>query len=134
MKELNLYKLWEICNKLSEKESELSEEDVFVSLLGYRSNYREMSFEGFLNYYSFRIEDDVIVVYNNDGIPYENFTNDDFSYVPIPLLGFGEKELENYTEQSVKMQLEEQEAHKIADKEEIKRKIERLTKQLEECN
>ena len=134
MKELNLYKLWEICNKLSEKESELSEEDVFVSLLGYRSNYREMSFEGFLNYYSFRIEDDVIVVYNNDGIPYENFTNDDFSYVPIPLLGFGEKELENYTEQSVKMRLEEQEAHKIADKEEIKRKIERLTKQLEECN
>ena len=132
MKELNLYKLWEICNKLSEKESELSEEDVFVSLLGYRSNYLEMSFEGFLNYYSFRIEDDVIAVYNNDGIPYENSTNDDFSYVPIPLLGFGEKELENYTEQTIKMQLEEQEKQKVAEKEEIKRKIERLTKQLEE--
>ena len=48
MKELNLHKLWEVCNKLSEKESELSEEDVFISFLGYRSFKNTLpSFAGF---------------------------------------------------------------------------------------
>lgn len=124
--------MWEICSKLSEKQDILSEESIYVSLLGNRSNYCDPDFKHFLEYYSFKIEDDVIVVYNNDGIPYENFTNDDFSYIPIPILGFGEKKLENYIEQTIKMQLEEQEKQKVVEKEEIKRKIERLQKQLEQ--
>ena len=132
MKELNLHKLWEVCNILSEKEAELSESNTYVRLLGHRSNFSAYSFEQFLSFYSFTIEDDYVVVFNNDGVPYESFSNDDYSYIPIPILGFGEKELENYIEQTIKMQLEEQETQKIAEKEEIKRKIERLTKQLEE--
>ena len=132
MKELNLHKLWEVCNKLSEKESELSEEDVFISFLGYRSNYCEMSFEGFLNYYSFRIEDDVIIVYNNDGIPYENLTNDDFSYIPIELLDMSGEDLIVWIEVEVERQLEVQRVNKLAEKENIKEQIKRLEKQLEQ--
>ena len=132
MKELNLYKLWEVCNKLSEKESELSEEGVFISLLKNNSSYYEMSFNEFLNYYSFKIEDDVIIVYNNDGIPYENFTNNDFSYVPTELLDMSDEDLNVWIEAEVARQLEAQRVNKLAEKENIKLQIERLQKQLEQ--
>ena len=132
MRELNLYKLWEVCNKLSEKESELSEGDVFISLLGNTSNYSEMCFEGFLNYYSFKIDGEDTIIYNDDSVQWEDYRNNDFSTFPLFLLSFGEKELNIWIEQTIKKQLEEQEANKIAEKEEIKRKIELLTKRLEE--
>jgi len=131
MKELNLYRLWELCNTLSKRQSELWEEDKYIYLLGLSSDYMEMNFHNFLEYYSFKFEDNNIVVFNDDGIPYEDYTNRDFSYVPLPVLGFGEEELENYIDQSVKMQLEEQRLAKIAEKEGIKKKIELLQKQLE---
>jgi hypothetical protein len=77
MKELNLYRLFEICTLLSDKERELSENNTFVSLLGNRSSFSAYSFEQFLEYYSFKIEEDNIVVYNDDPIPYEQWDNDD---------------------------------------------------------
>lgn len=133
IKELDLLKIWEIMDKLSKKQSELEEHDTFVSLLGASSDYHQQAFDSFLDYYSFKIEGEHIVVFNTDPVPYEDYyNNEDYSYIPIPILGFGEKELENYIEQTIKMQLEEQETNKIAEKEEIKRKIESLTKQLEE--
>ena len=51
---LDLKKIWEVMNKLSYEESKLSEEqDKYVQLLGHSSNYCNISFERFLNYYSF---------------------------------------------------------------------------------
>jgi hypothetical protein len=126
---LDLKKLWEICNKLSYEQTILEEKDVFVSLLGNSSSYYSNSFEWFLEYYSFKIEEDCVVVFNDQKIPYEDYSNQDFSYVPICILGFGEQELENYIKQSVAMQLEKQEKEKIAAKENIRLQIERLTKQ-----
>lgn len=130
MKKLDLEKIWQICNLLSGKEAELSEQDCYISLLGNSSGYCPQDFDSFLDYYSFKVEDDNIVVFNNDVVPYEDYRNEDFSYIPIPILGFGEKELENYIDQLVKMQLEEQEQQKIAEKENLKLEIERLTKKL----
>jgi hypothetical protein len=131
MENLNLKRVWEICNKLSYEQSILEEKGIFVSLLGNRSSFSAYSFERFLEYYSFKIEEDNIVVYNTDPIPYEKWDNDDVSYIPIPVLGFGEKELENYIEQMIKIQLKEQEEQKIAEKENIKKQIEFLQKKLE---
>ena len=131
MKTLDLEKLWEVCNTLSEKQSELAEHDTFISLLGNSSDFSAYSFEQFLEYYSFKIEEDMIIVYNNDGVPYEDYTNNDFSYVPIPVLGFGEKELKNWIDEEIKRQLKQQEEQKIAEKENIKRQIEILQKKLE---
>jgi hypothetical protein len=130
MENLNLKKLWEVCNILSDKESELSEQNCYISLLGINSDYLTTEFDSFLSYYSFKVEDNNIVIFNDDLVPFENFSNNDISYVPIPILGFGEKELENYIEQSIKMQLEQQEKDRIAQKEDIKRQIELLNKRL----
>ena len=134
MKNLDLEKLWSVCNKLSNKEQELSERDIYVSLMGHNSNYSEMEFESFIKYYNFGFEDDNIVVFNDDGIPYESYTNQDFSYIPTILLSFDETRLENWTETEIKLELERQEREKVQEKEDIKKQIELLTKKLEACN
>jgi hypothetical protein len=130
MEILNLKKLWEVCNILSDKESELSEQNCYISLLGMNSDYLTMEFDSFLSYYSFKVEKDRIVVFNDDGIPYEDSTRGDFSYVPISLLNGGEKEIEKWMEEEIAKQLEQQEKDRIAQKEDIKRQIELLNKRL----
>jgi hypothetical protein len=130
MKELNLWKLWEICNKLSEKESELAEQDIYVHLLGHRSNYGKTNFEEFLNYYSFKIDEDEIIVFNNDPISWEDFSNNDYSYIPSILLSFADWQLENWMKNEIEKQIEQKEKDKLAEKEDIKQKIEYLQEQL----
>lgn len=130
MRELNLYRVWEIMNILSEKASELSEENKYVHLLGTKSNYTEMSFESFLEYYSFKFENDNLIIFNDDGIPWEDFTVDDYSSFPLSLLSFGEKELKDYIKNEINNQLKQQEVEKLAEKENLKQRIEILQKQL----
>jgi hypothetical protein len=132
MENLNLKKLWEVCNTLSWEEAKLEEEkDTYISLLGNQSEYSYMQdFDYFLNHYSFRVEGENIIVFNTDPIPYEDYCNNDISYVPIPVLGFGEKEIEKWMEEEIAKQLEQQEKDRIAQKEDIKRQIELLNKRL----
>lgn len=127
---IDLYRIWELCNILSKKESELCEQNIFVHLMGHRSNYGETSFQEFLNYYSFRIEDDIVTVFNQDDIPYEDYRLDDFSYIPTVLLSFSPEKLENWMKIEIELQLESQKRQKEADKEYIKAQIERLQTQL----
>lgn len=134
MKNLDLEKLWNVCNTLSEKESELAEHGTYVSLLGNSSNFSAYSFEQFLEYYSFKIEDDNIIVFNDDKVAWEDYTVNDFSYIPIILLSFNEKRLESWMETEIKLELEKQEREKIQEKEDIKKQIKLLTKKLEACN
>ena len=129
---LDLEKIWKLCNYFSDRQCALDEENCYVQLLGNSSEYFSRDFESFLEYYSFKVEDNNVVIFNNDPIPYEDYNNNDYSYIPLPVLGFGEEKLENYIKQSIEMQLKEQEEAKIAMKEDIKRQIERLQKQLEE--
>lgn len=131
MKNLNLYRLWEICNKLSEKQDILFEESIYVSLLGNRSNYCDPNFNRFLEYYSFKVEKEDITVFNNDPIQWENFSTDDFSHIPIALLNMSEVDLDVWIETEVAKQLEAQRINNLAEKENIKEQIKRLEKQLE---
>ena len=127
---LDLKRVFEVMNKLSSKQEEMWEQDKYIYLMGARSEYHDTSFESFLGYYSFKVEDENIVVYNQDGIPYEDYYNSDYSYVPICLLSFSAKKIEKYMEEEIAKQLEQQEKDKIAQKEELKRQIEILTKRL----
>lgn len=131
MKNLNLQQLWQVCNTLANKRHELSEDDIYIDFLGHRSNYVSLSFQGFLDYYSFKIDGDDIIVFNDDAVPYEDYTNEDYSYFPSVLLSFGEKEVESWIEAEIKLQLAKQEKDKEATKERLKNDIERLKKQLE---
>lgn len=131
MENLNLKKVWEVMNTLSYKQAKLAEEeDKYVELLGHSSNYCQQEFDSFLNYYSFKVDGDNIVVYNDDGVPYEDYNNNDFSYIPSVLLSFGDEKLESWIKTEIQLQLERIEREKIAEKENLERQIEQLTKRL----
>ena len=130
IKLLNLKKLWEVCNTLSNKQSELSEQGIYIYLLGHSSEYSEMSFENFLGYYSLKVETDSVIVFNNDSVAWEDFTNDDFSYIPFVLLSFSAEKLNEWVETEIELQLAKQKRDKVAEKEELKRNIEMMTKRL----
>jgi hypothetical protein len=132
METLNLKKLWEICNILSDKQNEFHEQGIYIYFMGRSSEYNSMSFESFLDYYSFKIIKDVneVLVFNNDPISWENYSTNDFSYVPLNLLLGGEKALEEYLKNETEKQLEQIEKDKIALKEKVKKDIEKLTNKL----
>lgn len=131
MKNLDLYRLWEVCNILSNKQGELCEQDIYVSLLGNNSMYSSSSFESFLEYYSFKIDKENIVVFNDDSIPWEDdYTVNDFSYIPISLLSFSSENLEKWIENVIQDQLHQQDLEKSAEKERIEQEIKQLQKRL----
>ena len=130
IKKLDLEKLWQILNILSNKQDDLCEYDIYVSLLGNQSSYSYSSFEQFLSYYSFKVDGDLIGVFNEDLVPWEDYRVDDFSYIPSVLLSFGEKELSEWMEDEIKRQLEQQGFEKSAEKERIEQEIKQLTKRL----
>ena len=130
MKTLDLYKVWEALNKISNRQSDLCEQDIFVQLLGSRSNYLEMSFDNFLEHYSFKIDADEVTIFNDDGIPWEDYTNSDFSYIPSVLLSFSAEKLDNWIEIQIKLDLERQEREKVSQKEDIKAQIIELERRL----
>ena len=130
MEILNLKKLWGVCNALSDKQTEFHEQDIYIYFMGCSSEYSSMSFESFLDYYSFKLFKDEILVFNNDPISWEDYNTNDFSYVPLNLLLGGEKELEEYLKNETEKQLEQIEKDKIALKEKVKKDIEKLQNQL----
>ena len=131
MKELNLYRIWQIVNRLTEEEEKYHIKDLYVYFLGNNSNYFRMDFESFLEHFSFRIDDNYVTVFNDDFIPYENFTNQEFIYVPKEIINLSDNELEIWLQEETEKELDRIERDKIAEKEKIKADIDRLNKQLE---
>ena len=131
METLDLKKVWQIVNRLSYEQTKLSEElDIWVDLLGHNSNYSNMSFESFLIYYSFRFYRNQIIVFNKDKLAFEDFINDDSSFVPTALLYFDESQLNSWIVTEVEMQTAKQVLEKVAKKEDLKAQITRLENQL----
>jgi hypothetical protein len=135
MEKLNLKSLWQVCATIAQKEEEFNENGVYPYFLGYFSSFiSTMSFERFLEYYSFRIKDDKVVVFNDDKYPYEDFGADDFSCVPIYLLEVSEEGLEQWIKTEVASHLIKEEQENLAKKENIKKQIEILQRELEALN
>lgn len=115
MKTVNLEKIWQLLNTISTEQSDLSEKNIFVNFLGNSSNYNTMSFKSFLGYYNFKIDEDVITVFNDQNIPYEDYTNNDFSYLPIKLLFLTSDEVSTWLKNETQRQLDEQKASRLRD-------------------
>jgi len=130
MKTLNLYRIWEILNFINEQEESINERDIYPILLGHNSSYYDEEFEYFLEYYSFRVDEDSICIFNDDRVPYEDFTNNDFSYIPKKLLEFDEDQIREWIDEEVKNHLKQETVNKIAEKENIKHQIELLRNRL----
>lgn len=97
---LNLKKIYENVLIISE----LEEENNYM--LGF-INY-EGSFENFLKIYSFKVDDPkVLTIYNDDWIPYERTTYNEFHYLPLNLLNEGTKEsIEDWYKEKLKEKIQ----------------------------
>lgn len=129
IKQLNLYKLWQVMEKICS-----IEENTNFPLMGINSMYCTMSYKSFLDKYSFEIEVDMdrIKVFNHSHIQYEDYMWEDDNFVPLHLLNADTPEIEKWAEEKIKELKEYEEKRKEREKEHILKEIERLTKRLED--
>jgi len=130
MKTLDLYRIWEVMNFLIEQEDILNDKGLYPDFLGENSNYFEQEFSSFLEEYSFNVDENEICVFNNDGIPYEDYTNNDYSYISVELLSFNDEQLMNWIDKKTQDYIERQKHYKEEEKKNIEYKIKLLTEQL----
>lgn len=128
---LDLQKVWSVLNFITEQEEVLYEKDIYPYLLGLNSHYYYQDFNYFLEHYSFKVDEDEICVFNDDQVPYENYTNCDFSYFPKKLLIYNDEQLKEWIDKQVGIHLKRVEQNKQEEKENIKNQIKILTEKLE---
>lgn len=129
MKELNLYRIWQIINTLVREEEKFHEQDKYIYFVGSRHNYVEYTFENFLNFYSFKVDKEYITVYNNEEVSWENFTYNNFIYLPKELTAMSDEQIKEWIKEKTEKEFKRLEENKIAEKEKIKAQIERLNKE-----
>lgn len=130
MKILDLHRIWEILNFISEQENILNDKDIYPYFLGNMSCYYIQGFDYFVEHYSFSIDKDEICIFNDDPIPYEDYTINDFSYIPKELLSFNDNELMAWIEKQTEIHLSRLEENKKLEKKELEDKIKFLTEKL----
>ena len=123
---IDLKRLWEITLIICNEIDEAPEEDFYIN---YTTQY---SFESFLNYFSMKIDiiREEITYYNDDKVPYEDFTYRDFNTLPLSILEFTDKEvIEWLYKKNKEYVLKEKENRKI-EIDRLKRSIEILKEQV----
>ena len=123
---IDLKRLWEITLIICNEIDEAPEEDFYIN---YTTQY---SFESFLNYFSIKIDiiREEITYYNDDKVPYEDFTYRDFNTLPLSILEFTDKEvIEWLYKKNKEYVLKEKENRKI-ELDRLKRNIEILKEQV----
>ena len=123
---IDLKRLWEITLIICNEIDEAPEEDFHIN---YTTQY---SFESFLNYFSIKIDiiREEITYYNDDKVPYEDFTYQDFNTLPLSILEFKDEEVKEWLyEKNKERVLKEKENRKI-ELDRLKRNIEILKEQV----
>ena len=117
---IDLKRLWEITLIICNEIDEAPEEDFYIN---YTTQY---SFESFLNYFSIKIDiiREEITYYNDDKVPYEDFTYNDFNTLPLSILEFKDKEVKEWL-------YEKNKEHVIKEKENRKIELDRLKRNIE---
>ena len=131
---LDLKRIYHILEIIVEKMWNLEEEYDYVtnSPLGINSGYSSCSFEYFLEIYNFRVDKDNIVVFDDSYVPYEDFTVNNYNYLPKNLLNLSDEEIRTWTLNEYKSIVENNKNEIVKEMERKKCEIERLTKELEE--
>ena len=123
---IDLKRLWEITLIICNEIDEAPEEDFHIN---YTTQY---SFESFLNYFSIKIDiiREEITYYNDDKVPYEDFTYQDFNTLPLSILEFKDEDVKEWLyEKNKERVLKETENRKI-EIDRLKRNIEILKEQV----
>lgn len=93
MEQLDLKRIWEISKILSNYDN-----------LGYETIDE---YEYFISRYAFKVDSNSVTYFNDDPVPYEDFTEEDFNTFPITLLTSTEEEINTWAEnEELKMENE----------------------------
>lgn len=88
MKQLDLEKVHQVLSKVVEKYQKEEDSEIIE---GIEHFYHD--FEQFIKDFCFRFEDDYLIIFNNDPIPYEEYANDKYIYLPLVLLNYNDNEI-----------------------------------------
>ena len=125
---IDLKKLWEVTVVVSTEAHELSEKDIY---LDYNTQY---DYETFLGWYSLKIDLDrkTVTYYNNDRVPYEDFTYQEYYTLPLELLEMTEKDIIKWVHKKRDEYLEKELLNDKYELERMKRNVEILTEKIKE--
>ena len=87
-----------------------------------------LEYEGFLDWFSFKMLKDTIMVYNNSQIPYEDDTWNDFNYIPFSVMKMTNREVEKWVSKEIKKKEKEDVEWEQKRKETLLEEIERNKK------
>ena len=121
MEIINTKRIWEIFQIVDRIDED--------GTLGFVNSFLE--YEGFSDWYSFKMLKDSIMVYNNDQIPYEDYTWNDFNYIPFSVMKMTDREVEKWVSKEIKKKEKEDVEWEQKRKETLLEEIERNKKILE---
>ena len=123
---IDLKRLWEITLIICNEIDEAPEEDFYIN---YNTQY---SFESFLNYFSIKIDiiRGEITYYNDDKVPYEDFTYRDFNTLPLSILEFTDKEIIEWLYKKNREYILKEKQNKKIEIDRLKRNVEMLEEQI----
>ena len=121
MEVINTKRIWEIFNIF-----EKIEEDEVLDF-----NNASLEYEEFLDWYSFKMLKDSIMVYNDDQVPYEDDTWNDFNYIPFSVMKMSDEEVEKWVLEEIKKKEKEDVEWEQKRKETLLEEIERNREVLE---
>ena len=90
-----------------------------------------LEYEGFLDWFSFKMLKDTIMVYNNGQIPYEDYTWNEFNYIPFSVMNMSDEGVEKWVIEEIKKKEEEYVEWEQKRKETLLEEIERNREVLE---
>ena len=97
MENINTKRIWEIFQIIDR----IDEDEVLDF------NNASLEYESFLEWYSFKIIRDSIMVFNDDRVPYEDYTWDDFNYIPFSVMKMLDEDVEKWVLEEIKKKEEE---------------------------
>ena len=97
METINLKRIWEIF-QIIDRIDEDGALDFSNALFEY---------EGFLDWFSFKVLTNSIMVFNDDLVPYEDYTWNEFNYIPFSVMNMTDEEVEKWVLEEIKKKEEE---------------------------
>lgn len=140
MKTLDLEKVYNILVHISAREEVLNDRGIFNTILPHNSTdsiYKGYDFDMFVSFYSFKFfKEDIpryseyLLVYNDDPVPFESYTEGKFMFIPTPLLDMSSEQLDEWIDfRIIESQLQAAK-EKEEDKQNIIKQIEFLQERL----
>ena len=121
MEVINTKRIWEIFQIIDR----IDEDEVLDF------NNASLEYEEFLDWYSFKMLKDSIMVYNDDQVPYEDDTWNDFNYIPFSVMKMSDEEVEKWVLEEIKKKEKEDVEWEQKRKETLLEEIERNREVLE---